>query len=78
VEAVSGSWEKIIGDAGRSAERYCASADAQTLHRQSGITAAAAAAAARDSIYDAQNGTWPGGHPATNAPAGDRTPTALP
>jgi transketolase len=72
VEAgVSSGWEKIIGDAGRSvgAQHYGASTDYQTLHRQFGITAAAVAAAARDSIHDAQNGTRPGGRPATFAPA---------
>ena len=76
VEAgVSSGWEKIIGDAGRSVgvEHYGASADCQTLYRQFGITAAAVAAAARDSIHDAQNGTRPGGHPATFAPAGGGT-----
>ena len=51
------------------AGRYGASADYQTLYRQFGITAAAA----RDSIRDAQNGTRPGGHPATFAPAADGT-----
>ena len=67
----SSGWEKIIGDAGLSVgvEHYGASADYQTLYRQFGITAAAVAAAARDSIYDAQNDTRPGGHPATFAPA---------
>jgi transketolase len=61
VEAVSSGWEKIIGDAGRSvgAERYGTSAEYQTLYRQFRITAAAVAAAARDSIHDAQNGTRP-------------------
>ena len=47
------------------AGRYFASADYQTLYRQFGIIAAAA----RDSIHDAQNGTRPGGQPATFAPA---------
>jgi transketolase len=72
VEAgVSSGWEKIVGDAGRSvgAERYGADAEYQTLYRQFGITAAAVAAV-RDSIHDAQNGTRPEGHPATFAPAG--------
>jgi transketolase len=72
VEAgVSSGWEKIIGDAGRSVgvEHTGASADYQTLYRQFGITAAAVAAA-RDSARDAQNGTRPGGHPVTFAPAG--------
>jgi transketolase len=76
VEAgVSSGWEKIIGDAGRSVgvEDYGASADYQTLYRQFGNTAAAVAAAARDSIHDAQNGTRPGGHPATFAPAAGGT-----
>ena len=72
---VSSGWEKIIGDAGRSVgvEHYGASADYQTLYRQFGITAAAVAAAARESIHDAQNGTRPEGHPATFAPAADGT-----
>jgi hypothetical protein len=61
VEAVSSGWEKIIGDAGRSVgdERYGVSAEYQTLYRQFRITAAAVAAAARDSIHDAQNDTRP-------------------
>ena len=56
--------------AGRSVgvEHYGASADYQTLYRQFGITADAVAAAARDSIHDAEHGTRPGGHPATFAP----------
>ena len=54
-------------------EHYGASADYQTLYRQFGITAAAVTAAARDSIHDAQNGTRPGGHPATFAPAAGGT-----
>jgi transketolase len=71
VEAgITSGWEKIIGDAGRSVgvEHYGASADYQTLYRQFGITAGAVAAAARDSIHDAQHGTRPGGHPTTFAP----------
>ena len=71
VEAgITSGWEKIIGDAGRSAgvEHYGASADYQTLYRQFGITAGAVAAAARDSIHDAQHGARPGGHPTTFAP----------
>ncbi len=76
VEAgVSSGWEKIVGDAGRSVgvEHYGASADYQNLYRQLGITAAAVAAAARDSIHDAQNGIRPGGRPATFAPAAGGT-----
>ena len=71
VEAgITSGWEKIIGDAGRSVgvEHYGASADYQTLYRQFGITADAVAAAARDSIHDAQHDTRPGGHPTTFAP----------
>ena len=76
VEAgVSSGWEKIIGNAGRSVGvgHYFASADYQTLYRQFGITAAALAAAAWDSIHDAQDGTRPGGHPVTFAPAAGGT-----
>ncbi len=50
------------------AGHYGASADYETLCRQVGITAAAVAAAARDSIRDTQNGTRPRGHPATVGP----------
>ena len=49
------------------------SADCQILYRQVGITAAAVAAAAQDRIHDVQNGTRPGGHPATVAPAAGGT-----
>jgi transketolase len=71
VEAgITSGWEKIIGDAGRSVgvERYGASADYQTLYREFGVTADAVAAAARDSIRDAEHGARPGGHPAAFAP----------
>ena len=80
VEAgVSSGWESL-GGAGRSAGagHYGAFADYQTLYRQSGITAAAVAATALDSIYDAQNITRPGGHPATFARPPAAPPTALP
>jgi hypothetical protein len=50
------------------AVHYFASADYQTLYRQFGITALA-----RDSIHGAQNGTRPGGHPATFALAAGGT-----
>ena len=40
----------------------------RSLYRQFGITADAVAAAARDSIHDAQHGSRPGGHPTTGAP----------
>ncbi len=81
VEAgITSGWEKIIGDAGRSVgvEHYGASADCQTLYRQFGITAAAVAAAARDSIHDARHGSRPGGHPTTFAPNTGGTADALP
>jgi transketolase len=76
VEAgISSGWGKIIGDAGRSVGvgHYGASADYQILYRQLGITATAVAAAAQDSIHDAQNGTRPGCHPVTVAPAAGGT-----
>ncbi len=46
------SWRPIVGDKGRSVsiEHFGASADYQTLFREFGITAEAAAAAARESI----------------------------
>ena len=53
VEAgVSQSWHGIVGDAGRSVslEHFGASADYKTLYREFGITAAAVAAAAKDSL----------------------------
>jgi transketolase len=71
VEAgITSGWEKMVGDAGRSVgvEHYGASADYQTLYREFAITADAVAAAARDSLHDAQHGARPGGHPATFAP----------
>jgi hypothetical protein len=45
----------------------------RSLYRQFGITAAALAAAAWDSILEAENGTRPGGHPVTFAPAAGGT-----
>ncbi|NMM31919.1 MAG: transketolase [Cellulomonas sp.] len=63
------SWHKIVGDAGRSVslEHYGASADADTLYREFGITAQAVVAAARESIEAAHS---------TRAPASDAgTPT---
>jgi transketolase len=46
------SWDRIVGDAGRSVslEHFGASADAETLFREFGITAEAVVAAARDSL----------------------------
>jgi hypothetical protein len=55
-----------------------ASADYQILDRQSGLTVAAVAAAARDSIHDAQDGTRPGGHSTAFARPPAALPTALP
>ena len=67
--------DRLVAGDGRSVgvDHYGASADYQTLYRQFAITADAVAAAARDSIHDAQHGTRPGGHPATFAPAADGT-----
>ncbi|WP_425953784.1 transketolase [Xylanimonas sp. McL0601] len=50
------SWRDLVGDAGRSVslEHYGASADAETLYREFGITAEAVAAAAHDSIAATQ------------------------
>ncbi len=46
------SWDRIVGDAGRSVslEHFGASADAETLYREFGITAEAVVAAARESL----------------------------
>ncbi len=46
------SWGRIVGDAGRSVslEHFGASASAETLYRELGITAEAVVAAARDSL----------------------------
>jgi transketolase len=59
------SWHKIVGDAGRSVslEHYGASADADTLYREFGITAEAVVAAARESIEAARGA----GAPASDA-----------
>ena len=57
-----------VGSDSAGAGHHFASADYQTLYRQFGITAGAAAAAARDSLHAAQHGTRPGGHPTTFAP----------
>ncbi|QAY62543.1 transketolase [Xylanimonas allomyrinae] len=57
VEAGIGlGWAGIVGDAGRSVslEHYGASAPAETLYREFGITAEAVATAARESIAAAQ------------------------
>ena len=61
--AVGQGWREVVGDAGRliSLEHYGASADYQTLYREFGITAEAVAAAARDSIQDADGAPVPGG-----------------
>jgi manganese catalase len=66
-------WLTAGRSVGVGVEHCGASADYQTLYRQFGITAAAVAAATRDSIHDARNGTRPGGHPATFAPAAGGT-----
>ncbi|MFH8337511.1 transketolase [Streptomyces sp. AM6-12] len=76
--AVAQGWREVIGDAGRvvSLEHYGASADYQRLYSEFGITPEAVAAAARDSINDAQRTVRPGGHQHTSAPTeggtGDR------
>ncbi|MGW4882624.1 transketolase [Streptomyces sp. NPDC004262] len=76
--AVAQGWREIVGDTGRvvSLDHYGASADYQRLYAEFGITPEAVAAAARDSIDDAQHPVRPGGHPHTSAPTeggtGDR------
>ncbi|MFE9493393.1 transketolase [Streptomyces collinus] len=76
--AVAQGWREIIGDAGQvvSLEHYGASANYQRLYTEFGITPEAVAAAARDSISDAQRTVRPGGQQHTSAPTeggtGDR------
>jgi transketolase len=68
--AVGQGWREVVGDAGRivSLEHYGASADYERLYTEFGITAEAVAAAARDSVHDAQGAPRPGGHRQTAAP----------
>ena len=76
VEAGIGqSWRDVVGDAGRvvSLEHFGASADYQRLYREFGITADAVAAAAHDSIRDADRPARPGGHQQTSAPTAGGT-----
>ncbi|MEU1297080.1 transketolase [Streptomyces sp. NPDC005840] len=68
--AVGQGWREVVGDAGRivSLEHYGASADYQRLYDEFGITPAAVAAAARDSVRDAGNAPYPGGRRGKAAP----------
>ena len=69
------SWYRYLGDAGRfvSLEHYGASADAETLFKEFGITPAAAVAAAEESIAAARGGDTPGlDQPATASGTGDQ------
>ncbi|GGY88202.1 transketolase [Streptomyces nitrosporeus] len=61
--AVGQGWREVVGDAGRivGLEHYGASADYQRLYEEFGITAAAVAQAARDSVRDAAGTVPPGG-----------------
>ncbi len=76
--AVGQGWRDVVGDAGRivSLEHYGASADYQRLYTEFGLTPEAVAAAAHDSIRDADRAPHPGGHRQTSAPTeggtGDR------
>jgi transketolase len=79
VEAGIGQgWRDIVGDAGRiiSLEHFGASADYQRLYQEFGITAAAVAQAARDSISATSGPVRPGGDQPTASPTtggtGDR------
>jgi transketolase len=55
--AVGQGWRELVGDAGRivSLEHYGASADYKRIYEEFGITAAAVAEAAKDSIAAAEN-----------------------
>ncbi|MET7680451.1 transketolase [Streptomyces sp. NPDC005423] len=68
--AVGQGWRDVVGDAGRivSLEHYGASADYERLYKEFGITPEAVAAAARDSIRDAEGTPRPGGPRQTSAP----------
>ncbi|UCN16295.1 transketolase [Cellulomonas iranensis] len=73
VEAgIAMSWDKIVGDAGRSVslEHYGASADYQTLYREFGITAEAVVAAAHESIAAARGAHAPADAAATPTQSG--------
>ncbi|MEV0899252.1 transketolase [Actinoplanes sp. NPDC049802] len=79
VEAGIGQgWRDIVGDAGRivSLEHFGASADYERLYQEFGITAAAVAQAARDSIHATTGPVRPGGDQPTASPTtggtGDR------
>ena len=65
-------WLGILGDAGRaiSLEHYGASADAETLYREFGITADAVVAAARESMAAAAGDPAPATAPATPTGSG--------
>ncbi|GHB31839.1 putative transketolase [Streptomyces xanthochromogenes] len=77
--AVGQGWRDVVGDAGRivALEHYGASADYVRLYTEFGITPAAIAAAAHDSIHDTRQPPRPGGQQQAAAPTeggtGDRT-----
>ncbi|MGW5532405.1 transketolase-like TK C-terminal-containing protein, partial [Streptomyces xanthochromogenes] len=77
--AVGQGWRDVVGDAGRivALEHYGASADYERLYTEFGITPAAIAAAAHDSIHDTRQPPRPGGQQQASAPTeggtGDRT-----
>ncbi|WP_167161088.1 transketolase [Streptomyces sp. MBT27] len=77
--AVGQGWRDVVGDAGRivALEHYGASADYERLYTEFGITPAAIAAAAHDSIHDTRQPPRPGGQQQAAAPTeggtGDRT-----
>ncbi|WP_407343494.1 transketolase [Pengzhenrongella phosphoraccumulans] len=70
------SWHKLVGDAGRSVslEHYGASAAAEILFEEFGITTAAVVAAARESLAAAAAGATPSSTPSapTQSRAGDQ------
>ncbi|MEU3881414.1 transketolase [Streptomyces californicus] len=73
--AVAQGWRDVVGDAGRmvSLEHFGASAPYERLYEEFGITPAAVAEAARDSIRAASGPVRPGGERPGAAPTGGGT-----
>jgi transketolase len=76
LEAATGQgWREVVGDAGQvvSLEHFGASASAERLYQEFGITAAAVAEAARASIMAAKGVPRPGGTQTSSAPTAGGT-----
>ncbi|MFE6787904.1 transketolase [Streptomyces sp. NPDC057680] len=73
--AVGQGWREMVGDAGRivSLEHYGASAAYQRLYDEFGITPAAVAQAAQDSIADTRRAPRPGGRQQASTPTSGGT-----